>query len=154
MNKDVDELYYRQGYLTDEQNERFLRERAVESYDDAKKIFEGRFTDMRFEDLQPNVRVAMTDMRFNLGHGGFSEYENFMNAVHQNDFDKMILESKRHSNHVPLTRRNNATKALLEEARRAAAEEEEYRTATHPYMWPTPDTPYYQNLVGGDLYGQ
>ena len=47
-----------------------------------------------FFNLPENVQLAMLDMRFNLGHGGFFGFNKMIKALVKRDFKKVAIEMK------------------------------------------------------------
>ena len=47
-----------------------------------------------FHDLSENIKLALIDMRFNLGYKGFRNFRKMIDAVRKEDFKRMAEEMK------------------------------------------------------------
>ena len=85
-----------------------------------KKVYEGIYGDSSFEKTDPRAREVATDIVFNVGEGGFKKYPKFMEAMNQNDFEKMKQEcassyTNPQGQRVILTTRHQFRKDLLKQ---------------------------------------
>lgn len=94
-----------QGYLTDEQAMRALDEMAESYYDAAQKVYDGRFGDGAWDELNGKQRSILVDFQYNVA-GGLRKFPSLMQATHDGDLDRMLEESRRSSNGKSLKTRN------------------------------------------------
>ncbi len=112
------------GYIKEEEVKALFTDHIKGNIDELNKICDRKNVD--FNNLPPSLRMAMIDLRYNLGDK-FDEikYKNFFNALTKMDFDKMATQSSRKA----AVKRNEKIVDLIREAEKEYKEMQ--RSITH-----------------------
>ena len=113
-NKNTDwyKLYEKQGYLTNAQMEKGVAEMIALHYENAKKTYNNIYGENAWENLGPDMQAWLAEYSYN---GVVGQFKNFMQGIHDNDFDKIYSEYIRTTNGKPLRTRNEEFRKWIDE---------------------------------------
>lgn len=95
-------LYNKQGYLTKEQHDQFVRDRIVKDYNATRTFYDKINNDQgAFDRLSPEWQGYIIDFNYN---PGITQFPSLMRAVYAGDIEAIKRESSRMVNGKPLGR--------------------------------------------------